>query len=812
MTMAADERKSPGCAKALPSLPGRPAFASETQHAGWASPTATTPATVGNAHPTSGSASKSSSAAPPLRILIALCGLHRVVRGAETALESVAVELAKLGQDVTLIGSGKAIADRPYRFIHAPCIRREWFERWPSLPLLRSNYVYEELTFAPGLLARYRPGDYDVTLTCSYPFTNWLLRRGRARHVFVTQNGDWMIRAGNREYRFFGCDGLVCTNIEYFERHRDRFAAELIPNGVDPDLFSPGVGPREELGLPIGEPVALMVSALIPGKRVLEGIAAAARAPGMHLAIAGDGPLRRQVIAEGNRLMPGRFRLMTLPRARMPGLYRAADVFLHMSRDEASANAYIEALASGLPIVTHDWPVTRWTLENTSLLVDAGDEAAVAAALGRALQMKTAEHERACRELVDRRFAWSSIAQGYLAFFRRLCEEAAPTQREPVGWALPTNSPGEKVGSAHPTNAPSPNVRGEGETVPSLDPARLGIVVIGRNEGERLKNSLRSVAGRTSAIVYVDSGSTDGSPAAAAELGADVVTLDTSIPFNAARARNRGIDRLLEIRPGIELVQFVDGDCEMDGGWLDAAAAALGADEKLAAVCGRRREKFPDRSIFNRIIDLEWDTPIGPAKSCGGDSMMRVAALGSVGGFDPTVVAGEEPELCQRLRRAGWKILRIDAEMTRHDAAMLSIRQWWRRLVRGGYGAADVATRFGGEGLFASQVRSARIWGLIYPLVVMAGACAAGFVGGRVAAGIVLAILLLVWPLQVARLALAGKKRRWPTKLAISWAFFTMLGKWPQLVGQIKYLGERKTSRGARLMEKQQRLGTLEPR
>ena len=209
-----------------------------------------------------------------------------------------------------------------------------------------------------------------------------------------------------------------CNNFTSFNRNLKWFTA-LIPNGVDPDLFVPGQTDRALFGLPSGKPVALMVSALIDTKRVLDGIRCAAKVSGLHLVVAGDGPLRREVEDLGRTLLAERFHRLTLPREQMPDLYRAADLFLHMSQVEPSANSYMEALASGLPIVTHDRQVTRWTLEDVALLVDTSDEYQVVAAIRQALEMKTPEHVTRSRQLVERRFAWQSIARQYVDFFRR---------------------------------------------------------------------------------------------------------------------------------------------------------------------------------------------------------------------------------------------------------------------------------------------------------------------------------------------------------------------------------------------------------
>lgn len=255
---------------------------------------------------------------------------------------------------------------------------------------------------------------------------------------------------------------------------------------------------------------------------------------------------------------------------------------------------------------------------------------------------------------------------------------------------------------------------------------RIGVVLIGRNEGDRLVAALKSVGIGPNAVVYVDSGSTDDSVAAAEGAGAAVVRLDLTKPFTAARARNAGFANLLARDPAIKLVQFVDGDCELASGWLSVAAAFLAANPKIAVVCGRRRERYPERSIYNKICDIEWDTPVGEAQECGGDFLVRVEAFKQVAGFSESMIAGEEPELCARLRAAGWKIWRLDAEMTRHDANILRLWQWWRRSVRGGYAYATLAKLHGNgpDALKKRHVRSAVVWGGALPVLIVGGALA----------------------------------------------------------------------------------------
>lgn len=251
----------------------------------------------------------------------------------------------------------------------------------------------------------------------------------------------------------------------------------------------------------------------------------------------------------------------------------------------------------------------------------------------------------------------------------------------------------------------------------------VGAVVIGRNEGQRLDRCLASLGAITGRVVYVDSGSTDDSLAIAERHNAMLVELDTSVPFTAARARNAGFEHLLGQHSDLAWVQFVDGDCEVQASWLSAALAFAAADSKLAVVCGRRRERFPEASVYNEFCDIEWDTPVGKALACGGDALMRVEALQQVGGYDGRFIAGEEPELCVRLRRAGFEIYRMDQEMTLHDADMHHVRQWWKRAVRCGYAYAMGFDAHGDppEEHYKGEIRRSVMWGGALPAAIALG-------------------------------------------------------------------------------------------
>lgn len=302
--------------------------------------------------------------------------------------------------------------------------------------------------------------------------------------------------------------------------------------------------------------------------------------------------------------------------------------------------------------------------------------------------------------------------------------------------------------------------------------SKVGVVAIGRNEGERLRRCLNSVLPVASATVYVDSGSDDGSKQMAIDMGADTVDLDMSRPFTAARARNEGLQRLLQLHPDIDFVQFVDGDCEIVPGWLEAAHGFLTDHPSHAVVCGRRRERYPERSVYNQLCDEEWNTPIGDALACGGDAMMRTKALQAVGGYRESLIAGEEPELCVRLRQTGWRIHRLDREMTLHDAAMTRFSQWWKRTVRAGHAFAAGAWLHGAppERHWVRETRRAVLWGLVLPLCIVISMIVFGPWAG---------ILALVYPLQWLRLLRRNGSARSTT--------FLLIGKFAEAWGVMKF-------------------------
>jgi GT2 family glycosyltransferase len=323
-----------------------------------------------------------------------------------------------------------------------------------------------------------------------------------------------------------------------------------------------------------------------------------------------------------------------------------------------------------------------------------------------------------------------------------------------------------------------------------MNPRIFGAVAIGRNEGGRLKGCIASLSAAAK-VVYVDSGSTDGSAEWARGQDVEVIELDMGLPFTAARARNAGFRRLREVAPELMYVQFVDGDCELSKDWTSKALSFLRSHAEICTVVGRLRERHPERSIYNWLCDREWEGQAGEVKVCGGIVMMRADALEAVGGYRDDLIAGEEPELCVRLRARGWRIWRLDAEMAVHDAAMVRFGQWWRRTLRSGYAFAQGANLHGLEPEHHWVWESGRawLWGVFLPLTCLMLSFSVPPWGW---------LAWLIYPTQVLRQA---ARHHGPAGQRVLLAAFQLLGRFPEVCGQIKFVRDRLVGRQSRLIE-----------
>jgi GT2 family glycosyltransferase len=321
-----------------------------------------------------------------------------------------------------------------------------------------------------------------------------------------------------------------------------------------------------------------------------------------------------------------------------------------------------------------------------------------------------------------------------------------------------------------------------------------GAIVIGRNEGERLIRSIKSLLPQVRWIVYVDSNSNDDSIGVAAELGAHTVALDLSMPFTAARARNAGVERLRQLSE-VRYVQFVDGDCTIDPSWISTAVDYLDTHEEVGALSGRLREKGCRHSVLRALCDLEWDVPVGDDNHCGGIFIMPLKVFDEAGGFDSELAVGEEPDLCRRIREQGLVIRRVAESMGEHDSGMTHFAQWWVRSVRGGSGTINLAFRPKNKGgpLYRRQVFSVWMWTVAW-LFLLIAALIISFLRPSIWSVGLCAVIATTVPAQMARLAIKSRNRAaW--RVAVADGVMTILGKWAQLEGHIRWVLTLKKSR-----------------
>jgi GT2 family glycosyltransferase len=325
--------------------------------------------------------------------------------------------------------------------------------------------------------------------------------------------------------------------------------------------------------------------------------------------------------------------------------------------------------------------------------------------------------------------------------------------------------------------------------------SRIACVVIGRNEAPRLERCLRSVLAETDRVVFVDSASTDESVAIAERCGVPTLALDPALGLSAARARNAGFRRILEEAPETDYVQFVDGDCELLPGWIEAGARALDAAPQTAAVFGRLRERHREATIYNTLCDMEWQAPPGEVAWSGGIALVRTRAFEEAGGFDPTLIAGEEPDLCTRWAGLGYTILSLDRDMALHDAAMTDWRQWWRRNVRAGYAYAEALARRPARPAMDARrhVKSIALWGLATP--------AASLLLLPPTLGASLPLSVLGYSALGVRVGRHMRQRGFSGRDSALYAAFCVLGKFPQAAGLVRFLRLRLQGRASALIE-----------
>jgi len=326
----------------------------------------------------------------------------------------------------------------------------------------------------------------------------------------------------------------------------------------------------------------------------------------------------------------------------------------------------------------------------------------------------------------------------------------------------------------------------------------VGCVAIGRNEGERLKRCLTSLQLASERVVYVDSGSTDDSLDFAHSIEVEVVDIDDGLPFTAARARNAGFERLVARFPETTHILFIDGDCQLLPDFLPAALETFadddstepGPDGQTGIVTGICKERYPEKSVYNLLCDIEWQGPIGEIDACGGIFVISRKAFETAPGFNPTMIAGEDNEFSYRVRKKGYRVVQIDEDMCLHDANIVRFGQWWRRSVRAGYAYA-LMTEHQPE-FYRGQRLRAIAWGGVLPTLIIAS-------------------LFLAWPLALVLLGLyPASFLRTRQKFiragiapdaATSHAGFLVLAKFANLKGMLNFWTKRALGRHVGIVE-----------
>jgi GT2 family glycosyltransferase len=324
---------------------------------------------------------------------------------------------------------------------------------------------------------------------------------------------------------------------------------------------------------------------------------------------------------------------------------------------------------------------------------------------------------------------------------------------------------------------------------------RIGVVVIGRNEGARLRRCLDGLVQQQLPFAYADSASSDDSVAQAKLRGGSVVALDNSKPMSAARGRNEGFAALHMAMPELKYVMFLDGDCELDSHFLGKAQQVLDGDDQVAAVVGTLRERAPEASVYNRICDFEWNGPPGDSLYFGGIVLQRVSSFVATGGYDATLIAGEDPDLACRVRLLGSRIVRIAAPMALHDVDMHQFSQWWKRARRTGFAYEDGAHRRGGAPLFHWQreVRSNWLWGAVLPL--------AGIVLSIWTGGLSLVVVVVLYVVLFAKITRYARGTGLAGKHALEYGFFSTITKVPFAIGQAQSWLDRRRRTKTTLIE-----------
>jgi glycosyltransferase involved in cell wall biosynthesis len=254
----------------------------------------------------------------------------------------------------------------------------------PLLRRIRERFPFDlidaEFFWPDGVAARHLSRALGVPFSVTArgsDINQWMNRPGTARQILAAgHEAAGMLAVSEALRGTMAKRGLPAARIT------------TLYTAVDGGLFHPRDRAAEKAKLGVAGPLLVTVGALIPGKGQRDAIAATEKLPGAILIIAGEGPDRAALEALiSTRGLRERVRLIgSRPPQEIASLLAAADVMVLPSRSEGLANVWVEAIASGTPVVTADVGGAREVIDRPELgaLVPNQPEA-IAAAVARIL-------------------------------------------------------------------------------------------------------------------------------------------------------------------------------------------------------------------------------------------------------------------------------------------------------------------------------------------------------------------------------------------------------------------------------------------
>lgn len=366
------------------------------------------------------------------KVYIVCTGLGRVKRGFETLARELFDHLQEDGRlEVHLLKGGGESS--PTEQVVPNIYRDSWLNHALCTVLgRRRRYYVEFLSFCMAMGPIILLGRPDVVFTLEEPINKFLVKWRswtRADYRLVQSTTGQLVNVPAEPRNF-----IHHVTPTYVPRANDLgFGSKqqfLIPQFIDLHTVPEPLGGAEKrvvrrrLGLPEDREILLSVGNLDKGVKrmdyVVREVAALPEAQRPYLLMLGHvdpdteeiRALARELLGEGN------FRIGSVPRSEIWDFYRSADVFALGSLCEGFGFVYIEALASGLPVIAHDYETTRFVLGDQGLYADLRQTGALAEVLRAGTwRGDQPDHSHQRRQYVRERFDWSAVGDPFIAMF-----------------------------------------------------------------------------------------------------------------------------------------------------------------------------------------------------------------------------------------------------------------------------------------------------------------------------------------------------------------------------------------------------------